>query len=250
VSGEALSQHFRLVAPHYDELRLPEDVLTPLVNTLVAAGDLQGRKVLDIGCGTGRILWTLVRHYQIEGWGVEAEAAMLEVARAHVPATVVLRQGRAEALPFSEAFFARVYLTMVIHLLNRPVALREIWRVLSSGGRVTIMTPQWSYYQRHWLNRFFPSHLQIEQNRFPRKEMLEKELIAAGFLLSSCIPLNLSRTWSKEMAMRLIRERSISTFALLDEQEYQQGVERAERDLPEVVTTMQEYLFISADKPG
>jgi SAM-dependent methyltransferase len=249
MESRALNQHFGHIAPRYDELRLPEEVLTPEVETLVAAGDLRGRKVLDIGCGTGRILSTLVRRYQIQGWGVEASTAMLEVARAQVPSTVELWQATAEALPFSEAFFERVYLTMVIHLLNRPVALREIWRVLVPGGRVTIMTPEWSSYERHWLTDFFPSHLQIEQSRFPRKEMLEQELLAAGFLPSSCFPLNIPRTWSKETAMRLIRERSISTFALLDEQEYREGVERAERDLPEVVTKVEEYLFISATKP-
>ena len=188
MSSKALKQHFGHIAPRYDELRLPEEVLTPEVETLVKAGDLQGSKVLDIGCGTGRILSALVRRYQIEGWGVEASPAMLEVARTQVPSTVVLRPATAEALPFSEAFFERVYLTMVVHLLNRPVALGEIWRVLSPGGRVTIMTPDWAFYERHWLNRFFPSHLQIEQGRFPRQETLEKELTSAGFLPPSCTP--------------------------------------------------------------
>jgi hypothetical protein len=50
--------------------------------------------------------------------------------------------------------------------------------------------------------------------------------------------------------MRMICERPSSTFALLDEEEYREGVERAERDLPEVVTTVQEHLFITAQKPA
>lgn len=249
MSSEALNQHFQHIAPRYDELRLPDEMLTPQVETLAVAGDLQGRKVLDIGCGTGRILSTLVRRYQIQGWGVEASGAMLEVARAQVPSIVELRQATAEALPFSEAFFERVYLTMVIHLLNRPVALGEIWRVLSPGGRVTIMTPDWAAFEHHWLNSFFPSHLQTEQGRFPRYETLEKEMAIAGLLLPSCTPLTISRTLHKETAMRLIRERLNSTYALLPEEEYRDGVERAERDLPEIITIVHKYLFISAMKP-
>lgn len=248
MESRALQQHFGQIAPRYDELRLPEEVLIPQVETLVAAGDLRGRKVLDIGCGTGRMLSRLVRCYQIQGWGIDAEAAMLEVARAQVPATVTLRQATAEALPFSEAFFERVYLTMVVHLLNRPVVLREIWRVLSPGGRVTIMTPDWASFERNGLGHFFPSYLRIEQGRFPRQETLESELASAGFLPSSCTPLSIARTVSKETALRKIRARHISTFALLDEQEYREGVEHAERALPEMVSTVQEYLFISANK--
>lgn len=250
MSSEALKQHFEHIAPRYDELRLPEEVLAAQVETLAAAGDLQGRKVLDIGCGTGRILSTLVRRHQIEGWGIETSAAMLEVARAQVPSTVVLQQATAEDLPFSEAFFERIYLTMVIHLLDRPVALDEIWRVLGPGGRVTIMTPDWAAFERHWLARFFPSHTRIEQGRMPRREQLEEELAAAGFVSSSCTPLHTRQTRKKEVLMRKLRGRYISTFALFDEEEYREGVERAERELPEVLTTMDEYLFISASKPG
>ncbi|MGO8951438.1 MAG: methyltransferase domain-containing protein [Ktedonobacterales bacterium] len=250
MSSEALRQHFGQIAPHYDELRLPDDVLTPQVETLVEAGDLWGRKVLDIGCGTGRMLSSLVRRYQIQGWGVDASAAMLDVARAQVPPTVTLQQATAEALPFSEAFFERVYLTMVVHLLNRPVVLREIWRVLKPSGRVTIMTADWASFETYWLALLFPSYQQIEQGRFPRQEALEKELASAGFLLASCTPLSIPLTFSKEAAMHYIRERPSSTFALLDEEEYREGIERAERDLPEVVTTVQEHLFITAEKPA
>jgi ubiquinone/menaquinone biosynthesis C-methylase UbiE len=250
MSSEALRQHFGQIASHYDELRLPDEVLTPLVETLVAAGDLWGCKVLDIGCGTGRILSRLVRRYQIQGWGVDASAAMLDVARAQVPPAITLQQATAEALPFSEAFFERVSLTMVVHLLNRPVVFREIWRVLKTSGRVTIMTGDWASFETFWLALIFPSFQQIEQSRFPRQETIEKELAFAGFLRASCTPLSIPLAFSKEAAMRYICESPSSTVALLNEEEYREGVERAERDLPEVVTTVQEHLFITAEKPA
>lgn len=75
-------------------------------------------------------------------------------------------------------------------------------------------------------------------------------MTTARLLPQSCTPLTIPRTSNKETAMRLIRERLNSAYALLPEEEYRDGVERAERDLPEVVTIVHRYLFISAIKPG
>jgi ubiquinone/menaquinone biosynthesis C-methylase UbiE len=52
--------HFERVAARYDELRSPPG-LTILQDTLVTEGDLAGKRVLDIGCGTGAALAVLAR---------------------------------------------------------------------------------------------------------------------------------------------------------------------------------------------
>ena len=44
-------------------------------------GDLRGRRVLDVGCGTGRLVSRLVERYGCKVWGVDPEPEMVEVAR-------------------------------------------------------------------------------------------------------------------------------------------------------------------------
>ncbi len=48
----SVERHFDTLAPTYDRLRAPSASL----DALVTAGDLRGRRMLDVGCGTG---WTL-----------------------------------------------------------------------------------------------------------------------------------------------------------------------------------------------
>jgi ubiquinone/menaquinone biosynthesis C-methylase UbiE len=55
--------------------------------------------VLDVGCGTGRLEAALADRAKV--WGVDAEPAMLEVARANVPGGT-FKEARAEELPFKD----------------------------------------------------------------------------------------------------------------------------------------------------
>jgi hypothetical protein len=98
------------------------------------------------------------------------------------------------------------------------------------------------------VSRFFPSYVQIEQNRFLDDEVLEEELVNASFTRFSCVRLDLPRTFSREMALRKLREHSTSTLALLNEDEFREGVARAERELPDPVEYTLKLLFVRADR--
>ncbi len=76
---------FGRIAPRYDELRNIGERWPELVDVLVQEGDLRGRRVLDVGSGTGRLASLLVERYGCKVWGVDPEPEMIEVARAKVP---------------------------------------------------------------------------------------------------------------------------------------------------------------------
>ena len=216
---------------------------------LVAEGDLPGRRVLDVGCGTGALASAFAER-GARVWGVDASEEMLEVARAAVGKRVGLKLGRAEELPFKDAWFERVVLRLVVHLVDRPRALPELARVLAPGGRAVIATFTEGHFEWYWLTSVFPEVGEIDRRRFPRPDALEAELLEAGFATARTTTLRQHRSISRADALERIRGRYISTLRLLDEETYAAGLARAERELPEEIESVLEWAVVSADAPA
>ena len=198
--------------------------------------------MLDVGCGTGRWSEALAERGS-RVWGVDESAEMVELARER---GVNAKQASAEALPFKEGWFERALLVLVVHVLDRPRAFDELRRVLAADGRIAIATFAPAQFDNHYLSPYFPSLPEIDRARFPTGETLEEDLGAAGFS-SRTISVLQRKTITRDRALERIRGRFISTLLLLDEEEYTEGLARAERELPERVETEQHLLVVAAD---
>ena len=209
-------------------------------------GDLRGRRVLEIGCGTGRLAAALAEREHCRVWGVDPSPEMLDVARRRTGLHVGLRRAEAESLPFRAGWFERVVMRLVVHLVDRRRALAEARRVLGAGGRLVVATFDPSHFDRYWLNGLFPSFEAIDRGRFPPPDVLRDELARAGFAGVTVTPLAQRGAVDRETALARIRGRNISTFDLIDEGEYREGLERAERELPERVEYALEWVVVVA----
>jgi SAM-dependent methyltransferase len=218
-----------------------------VADALCREGDLSGRRVLDVGCGTGRLSELLDRRGATV-WGVDPSAEMLAVARRRLPRRVGLKVGRAEELPFRDGWFERAVLWLVVHLVNRPVAFEDVHRILGAGGRVAIATFPTAYFERMWLARFFPSLAAIDRARFPEPEALADELRSAGFGEARIRALSQRATVTREEALARLRGRHISTLQLLPEDEYRDGVARAERELADVTEYPRDWVILTAPR--
>lgn len=106
---------------------------------LVALQLQNGDRLLEVGCGGGLLL----RHALAGGaaaTGLDHSPEMVSLAHERAPgAEIVL--GAAEELPFADASFTAVAMSIVFFVLPDPLtALREARRVLAPGGRVAIYT--------------------------------------------------------------------------------------------------------------
>jgi ubiquinone/menaquinone biosynthesis C-methylase UbiE len=103
-----------------------------------------GESVLEVGCGTGVMLPSLVQAVEPEGsvTGLDHSAAFLaradrRLSDAGLDARVRLVRGDALALPFEDASFDATHEERVLmHLADPDGAIREMVRVTRSGGRV------------------------------------------------------------------------------------------------------------------
>jgi SAM-dependent methyltransferase len=231
-------------AARYDELRPADASWWELFDVLVNEGDLRGRRVLEVGCGTGLLAAALTERAAARVWAVDPEPAMVEHARARLRS---VRQARAEALPFKDAWFERAVMRLVVHLLDRDRALPELRRVVEAGGRLAIATFDPSHFGADWLTPFFPSIPAVDRRRFAEITDLESELLGAGFSSTRSVRLSQRHELTREEALERIRGRHISTFDLLDEDELRSGTDRAERELGERVAVRLEWAIVLAD---
>jgi ubiquinone/menaquinone biosynthesis C-methylase UbiE len=239
------SPDFGARAARYDELRPVDENWWELFDVLVRAGDLRGRRVLEIGCGTGALAVALSEQARV--WAIDTSPEMLAVARDRAGSDRVgWRVADATALPFRDGWFERVVVRLVLHLLDRPRALAEAHRVLAPDGRLAIATFDPAHFDRYWLNTFFPSMERIDRARFPSPDVLESELRAAGFAGVELTRVSQTAEIMRDVALAKVRGKHISTFDLIDDAEYEAGLARAEQELPDPVSYSVEWLVVAA----
>lgn len=231
-------------AASYDDLRPP---IPGLEEALVREGDLRGRRVLDVGSGTGRLAASLADGHAARVWGLDAEPEMVRVASAR-GSRARFKLGVAESLPFKDAWFERATMVLAAHLVDRSRAFPELHRVLSGGGSATIATFEPASFAGYYLNTLFPSILELDLARFPAQDTLEAELEAAGFASTRVARLEQPARLTRDEALRRIRGRHISTFDLLSDEEYARGLERAERELPLEIEYRYELLLVTGTR--
>lgn len=109
----------------------------------------KAKKVLDVGCGVGH--WSLLLEpllsKESQLTGVDREAAWVKKANEKAQARGLggrysFQQGDVTSLPFSDGTFDLVTCqTVLIHLKDPKVGLREMLRVLKPGGTVLAVEP-------------------------------------------------------------------------------------------------------------
>jgi ubiquinone/menaquinone biosynthesis C-methylase UbiE len=135
-------RHFDRWAKRYDRSGSQALLFEPVHRSVVAALGRRLRpesRVLDLGCGTGRLLERLGR--LVPGTtriGLDRSAGMAEQARRLRPELHVER-GTAESLPHPDCSFDAVITTVSFHhWFDKNAALAEVARVLRPAGLLAL----------------------------------------------------------------------------------------------------------------
>lgn len=98
----------------------------------------EGERILDIGCGTGRLTSEIAgRGRAFEVVGTDRSGTMLDEARSHFGSIAEFVRADATRLPFRDATFDAVFSTATFHWIpDHETLFAEIHRVLKPGGRL------------------------------------------------------------------------------------------------------------------
>lgn len=162
------------------------------------AGDVAGRRILDVGCGAGPLLAALRDRGAIVT-GIDPSAKMLDLARQRLGDGTALHQGGLgdEPLPFPDAAFDDVVVCLVLHYLEDWAApLAELRRVLVPGGRLIVavnhpfvyhlIRPEGDYFAtEQWSEEYtFDGQAAVLTYWHRPLHAITNEFVAAGFRIA------------------------------------------------------------------
>ncbi|MBI9084907.1 MAG: class I SAM-dependent methyltransferase [Desulfobacterales bacterium] len=119
---------------------MEEDKEERTLAAILAAADLKGCRILEIGCGDGRVTAMLAGIPQ-RLVAVDPDAGRIKMAR-HRVADAVFAAASGENLPFETESFDTVLFTLSLHHQNSARALEEAGRVLEPGGCIVAVEPE------------------------------------------------------------------------------------------------------------
>ncbi len=122
------------------------------------------KKVLDVGCGTGRLVQWLQQH-NFQAYGCDTAEKAVKIAKKITNNKVV--KGSAQKLPFkTNSFDLITCISVVEHLTQKQVDmfLKEARRVLKKDGLIFLVTPNYAtplrYIQKEkWFGYSDPTHI-------------------------------------------------------------------------------------------
>jgi ubiquinone/menaquinone biosynthesis C-methylase UbiE len=144
---------FDEIAYFYDNI-FPEHIfmyyLEKRLNLIKKICPDKNTKILDVGCGTGALLYNLMESGYNNLWGIDNSAKMVEIANQKIPNRII--RGDMLNLPFSsESFDLVISIVSLHHLgdLNKvKKAIYEMIRVTKNSGNLII----WEHnpYNLYW----------------------------------------------------------------------------------------------------
>jgi ubiquinone/menaquinone biosynthesis C-methylase UbiE len=136
------------------------------------------KRILDLGCGTGRFTEALAVHFDAQVIGIDPSKKMLEQARSKPSdARIRYEPGRGESIPVPGSSVDLIFMSMIFHHFDNPaLAARECRRVLRDGGTAFVRTGIRERISSYPYVDFFPASVPILEECLPTSAFVREVL--------------------------------------------------------------------------
>ncbi len=226
-AGDRTQVDYTGISKIYDSYRsYPDDIIKRIIE-LGRIG--RGKKVLDLGCGTGNIAWQIKNKIDADLVGVDISLDMLTVARSKALDVVRIDIDN-QKLPFRDGSFDTVTGAYVIHqIINLNSILSECYRVLRKGVLVLLTSSHKQIEDQHPIIKdFFPSYVDIDKGRFPDIDRIDYLLKSLAFQDIKHEDVTVANIPIDYEYLQKVKNKYVSTYHLMPEDEFENGVAKLE----------------------
>ena len=171
----------------------------------------QGKRMLDVGCGTGELLQLAFFRYRLEPHGVDISEEALKLAKNSLPEGH-FSCGEAERMSYPDNTFDNITsLGVLEHLLDIGQGIREIRRVAKKYSNIILMVPNKNFIGWVAKRNKGTRQQEIKEALFSKEEWIEiitenglivrKLLHDRGFIYNLG---DINQKWSKYYSKRLL----------------------------------------------
>jgi ubiquinone/menaquinone biosynthesis C-methylase UbiE len=226
--------NYDAIAHLYDGQPYRGKTIDPELVTFIAQHAAPDRlTLLDIACGTGNQLVAnrpIVPRANLVG--LDRSLGMLAQARSK-GADISCVQADGAQLPFRAESFDFICCQFGFHHLpDKARTLREIFRILCSGGRFVMRNlypqehPDWLYYE------YFPDAQTIDLEDFWPLDTIVSAMQTVGFVAITATPEHMRFEQDLHAWLDMVRRRDLnSQLMAISDRAYEEGIARLEREL-------------------
>lgn len=237
----ALKINLKELAENYKQKRRIDKKTLSEITTSISTGlEIKpGDCILDIGCGSGRILLPLAaKNPKSKFIGVDISKEMLDslnkdISKGQVDNVTALEHDANYKLPFVDKQFDSVILYHSYHIIqNKDYIAKEIRRVLKPKGILLIATTSHTQLATTLNYKYIPEMLQKEFERTPDITDVSKVFRQIGFRVKIMREILIKKRFNNlDDWINFLREKPISALTFFKDRKLEALLAKMKRDL-------------------
>jgi len=196
-------------------------------------------KILDIGCGSGRILLPLaIRNPSTKFIGLDVSEEMLnslntELSENKIGNITTIKHDASERLPFGDNEFDSVLLYHSYHIIkNKEFLAKEVKRILKPQGNLLIASTSHTQLATTLNYKYIPEMLIKEFQRTPDIVNVVKTFKKTGFKLNKMKEITIRKSFKDlDEWINFLKQRPISALTFFDDERLKQLLSKMKKNL-------------------